>query len=91
MVYEPKVKYHEGDKSPPKISSGFFSWVSPLIHVKEGELLEKVGLDAVTFLRKCVNIRCLADHSRVLHRLFAPIALVIHGSCPCVLRGVGRS
>ncbi|KAG9119704.1 hypothetical protein FRC07_005134, partial [Ceratobasidium sp. 392] len=51
VIYEPKVKYHEGDKAPPKISSGFFSWVSPLIHTKEPELLEKIGLDAVTFLR----------------------------------------
>ncbi|QRV98162.1 hypothetical protein RhiJN_26181 [Ceratobasidium sp. AG-Ba] len=51
VIYEPKVKYHEGDKAPPKISSGFFSWVSPLIHTKEPELLDKIGLDAVTFLR----------------------------------------
>ncbi|KAG8768164.1 hypothetical protein FRC12_005735, partial [Ceratobasidium sp. 428] len=51
VIYEPKVKYHEGDKAPPRISSGFFSWVSPLIHTKEPELLEKIGLDAVTFLR----------------------------------------
>ncbi|KAJ1306005.1 hypothetical protein OPQ81_010720 [Rhizoctonia solani] len=51
VIYEPKAKYHEGDKSPPKINAGFFSWVSPLIHVKEPELLEKIGLDAVAFLR----------------------------------------
>ncbi|KEP52413.1 tranport-associated late exocytosis protein [Rhizoctonia solani 123E] len=51
VIYEPKAKYHEGDKSPPKINAGFFSWVSPLINVKEQELVEKIGLDAVTFLR----------------------------------------
>ncbi|CAE6359927.1 unnamed protein product [Rhizoctonia solani] len=51
VVYEPKAKYHEGDKSPPKINAGFFSWVSPLINVKEQELVDKIGLDAVTFLR----------------------------------------
>jgi hypothetical protein len=52
VIYEPKSKYHEGDKSPPKINTGFFSWVHPLIHVKEPELLDKIGLDAVAFLRK---------------------------------------
>ncbi|ELU41982.1 DUF221 domain-containing protein [Rhizoctonia solani AG-1 IA] len=51
VIYEPKSKYHEGDKSPPKISTGFFSWVQPLVHAKEPELLEKIGLDAVAFLR----------------------------------------
>lgn len=66
VVYEPKVKYHEGDKSPPKISSGFFSWVSPLIHTKEPELLDKIGLDAVTFLR----------FLRLLRWTFTGVALV---------------
>ncbi|KAG8712230.1 hypothetical protein FRC08_014855 [Ceratobasidium sp. 394] len=66
VVYEPKVKYHEGDKAPPKISSGFFSWVSPLIHTKEPELLEKIGLDAVTFLR----------FLRLLRWSFTAVALV---------------
>ncbi|KAI0035460.1 DUF221-domain-containing protein [Vararia minispora EC-137] len=51
VVYEPKVKYHEGDKAPPRISSGLFGWIGPLIHTKEPELVDKIGLDAVTFLR----------------------------------------
>jgi len=51
IVYEPKVKYHVGDKPPPQISDGFFSWLPPLIHTKEPELLDKVGLDSTTFLR----------------------------------------
>ncbi|KAM6502532.1 protein of unknown function DUF221 domain containing protein [Amanita muscaria] len=51
VIYEPKVKYHVGDKPPPRISSGFFGWLPPLINTQEPELLEKVGLDAVTFLR----------------------------------------
>ncbi|KAG9000852.1 hypothetical protein FRB94_005130 [Tulasnella sp. JGI-2019a] len=52
VIYEPKVKYFEGDKKPPpKINDGFFSWVSPLISMKEPELLDKIGLDAVAFLR----------------------------------------
>ncbi|KAH9952686.1 DUF221-domain-containing protein [Russula dissimulans] len=51
VVYEPKVKYHPDNKPPPQISSSLFGWISPLIHVKEPELVEKIGLDAATFLR----------------------------------------
>ncbi|KIY50261.1 DUF221-domain-containing protein [Fistulina hepatica ATCC 64428] len=51
IIYEPKVKYHVGAKPPPRISSSLFGWLPPLIHTKEPELLDKLGLDAVTFLR----------------------------------------
>lgn len=51
MIYEPKVKYHVGNKSPPPISDSFFGWLPPLVRTKEPELLDKVGLDAVAFLR----------------------------------------
>jgi len=44
-------KYYVGDKKPPRIKSGFFSWLPPLIYAKEPELLEKIGPDAVVFLR----------------------------------------
>jgi hypothetical protein len=54
-----QVKYYVGDKQPPKISDGFFSWLSPLMHTKEPELLDKVGLDAVTFLRFLRMLRWL--------------------------------
>ena len=50
-MYEPKVKYHVGDKKPPRISDSIFGWVSPLIHTKEPVLVEKIGLDAAVFLR----------------------------------------
>ena len=43
-------KYYTGDKKPPRIKSGFFSWL-PLIHVKEPELLQKIDPVAVAFLR----------------------------------------
>lgn len=33
------------------MADGFFSWVSPLVHTKEPELVDKIGLDAVAFLR----------------------------------------
>ncbi|KAF8583815.1 DUF221-domain-containing protein [Ramaria rubella] len=51
VVYQPKVKYHVGDKQPPPISNGVFAWIPPLIHSKEPYLLDKIGLDAVVFLR----------------------------------------
>ncbi|KAF8891775.1 DUF221-domain-containing protein [Infundibulicybe gibba] len=51
IIYEPKVKYHADDKPPPPISDSLFGWLPPLIHTKEPELMDKVGLDAVTFLR----------------------------------------
>ena len=51
MVYQPKVKYHVGDKQPPPISNGLFSWIPPLIHSKEPYLIDKIGLDAIVFLR----------------------------------------
>ncbi|THV05142.1 DUF221-domain-containing protein [Dendrothele bispora CBS 962.96] len=51
VIYEPKVKYHVGDKPPPRISDSLLGWLPPLVRTKEPELIEKVGLDAVTFLR----------------------------------------
>lgn len=51
IVYEPKVKYHVGDKKPPRMSDSLFGWLPPLLHTKEPELLQKIGPDAVTFLR----------------------------------------
>lgn len=45
------MKYHVGDKPPPRISDSLFGWLPPLINTKEPELLDKIGLDAVTFLR----------------------------------------
>ncbi|KAJ7244129.1 hypothetical protein B0H12DRAFT_1129504 [Mycena haematopus] len=52
IIYEPKVKYHVGEaKQPPRISDSLFGWLPPLIHTKEPELVDKIGLDAATFLR----------------------------------------
>lgn len=51
VIYEPKVKYHEGNKPPPRISDSVFGWLPPLVYTKEPELLDKIGLDAVAFLR----------------------------------------
>ncbi|KAJ7072663.1 hypothetical protein C8F01DRAFT_1104858 [Mycena amicta] len=52
IIYEPKVKYHVGDtKRPPRIDDSILGWLPPLIHTKEPELVDKIGLDAAAFLR----------------------------------------
>ncbi|KAH7883216.1 hypothetical protein F5I97DRAFT_1980176 [Phlebopus sp. FC_14] len=66
VIYEPKVKYHVGDKRPPRISDSLLGWLPPLIRTKEPELVEKLGLDAVTFLR----------FTRMTRALFSFIALL---------------
>ena len=66
IVYEPKVKHHVGDKPPPKISNSAFGWLLPLLYVKEPELLDKVGLDAVAFLQ----------FLRMLRWLFTCVAII---------------
>jgi hypothetical protein len=66
IIYEPKAKYHEENKEPPKISRSFFGWLSPLIRVKEPELVDKVGLDAVTFLRFLRMMRWLFTSLTIL-------------------------
>lgn len=39
------------EQPPPPISGSFFAWLSPVIHVKEHELIKTIGMDAVVFLR----------------------------------------
>ncbi|KIM40329.1 hypothetical protein M413DRAFT_73699 [Hebeloma cylindrosporum] len=66
IIYEPKVKYHEGAKPPPRISDSIFGWLPPLINTKEPELLDKIGLDAVAFLRFLRLMRTLFSGITVL-------------------------
>ncbi|KAG9312116.1 hypothetical protein JVU11DRAFT_7403 [Chiua virens] len=66
VIYQPKVKYHVGDKSPPRISDSLFGWLPPLYRTREPELLDKIGLDAVTFLR----------FTRMTRMMFSSIALL---------------
>jgi len=66
IIYEPKVKYHVGNKPPPRISNSIFGWLPPLVNTKEPELLDKLGLDAVAFLR----------FNRLMRSLFSSVALL---------------
>ncbi|KAF8911516.1 hypothetical protein CPB84DRAFT_1812352 [Gymnopilus junonius] len=66
IIYEPKVKYHEGDKPPPRISDSLLGWLPPLVFTKEQELLDKIGLDAVAFLRFLRLLRWLFSGITIL-------------------------
>ncbi|KAF7321527.1 Duf221 domain-containing protein [Mycena kentingensis (nom. inval.)] len=70
IIYEPKVKYHVGNKAPPTVRDTFCGWLPPLIHTKEPELLDKIGLDAVAFLR----------FLRLMRQIFAAVAILVCGS-----------
>jgi hypothetical protein len=61
-VYAPKIKYGlppptdplddpDYEPPPPPISNGFLAWLSPVLRLKEEQMIANVGLDAVTFLR----------------------------------------
>lgn len=51
VVYAPKLKYADGKHAPPQIGKGVFAWFGPVNGTKESQLVEKVGLDGVVFLR----------------------------------------
>ncbi|KAJ5561755.1 hypothetical protein N7535_003784 [Penicillium sp. DV-2018c] len=59
LVYAPKVKHADLKHAPPRVGKGMFAWVKPVIHTREAQLVETVGLDAAIFLRftkMCRNI-----------------------------------
>lgn len=51
IVYEPKLKYAEGQASCPPMPRNPFGWLLPLWRMKERDLLPIIGLDAVAYLR----------------------------------------
>jgi calcium permeable stress-gated cation channel len=70
IVYAPKLKYASEKRAPPPIGNGVFSWMRPVWQCTDEQLLEKIGLDAVLFLRfwrMCRNIfLCLAIGSAAI-------------------------
>ncbi|KAK5672208.1 hypothetical protein BDV3_000727 [Batrachochytrium dendrobatidis] len=50
-VYEPRLKFAEEDKRPQPLSASPVSWIKPSFFTDELELVGKIGLDAVMFLR----------------------------------------
>ncbi|GMK57068.1 hypothetical protein CspeluHIS016_0309080 [Cutaneotrichosporon spelunceum] len=61
-VYAPKLKYgkpppdnpHDDpdyEAPPPALSGSFFAWLSPVVRIKEHEMIQNIGMDATVFLR----------------------------------------
>jgi hypothetical protein len=59
VVYAPKLRNADEKHAPPRIEKGYFAWLTPLLKCHEADLLPKLGLDAIVFLRflrMCRNI-----------------------------------
>lgn len=50
-IYAPRAKHADAKHAPPLTTPGFFGWWPPIKAVSEQDLVEKIGLDAVVFLR----------------------------------------
>ncbi|KAK6354769.1 hypothetical protein TWF696_003905 [Orbilia brochopaga] len=51
VVYAPRLKHADARHAPPPIEKGYFAWLKPLIKCHEDDLWDKIGLDAIVFLR----------------------------------------
>lgn len=65
-VYEPKTIYHPSNKEPPRISSSFWGWIPPIFWTNEEDLLNRIGFDAIAFLRFLRLMRFLFTVSAVI-------------------------
>jgi len=50
-VYAPRAKHADEKHAPPPLGRGFFSWLKSARGGDEQQLVERIGLDAVVFLR----------------------------------------
>lgn len=50
-VYARRAKYADSKHAPPPLEKGLFAWARSVKQIEEQELVEKIGLDAVVFLR----------------------------------------
>ncbi|KAK5118112.1 hypothetical protein LTR62_004159 [Meristemomyces frigidus] len=66
VVYAPRAKHADSKHAPPPIEKGLFGWIPPLIHTKEQDLVDKVGLDAAIFLR----------FNRMLRNIFSVLSVL---------------
>ena len=69
VVYAPKLKYADDKHAPPVIGKGLLDWTPPLAKLHEAQLVEKIGLDAMVFLR----------FTKMLRNMFAVITVVAVG------------
>lgn len=66
LIYAPRTKYSDANHALPPMGKGPFSWIKPVAKAKEEMLLEKLGLDAVIFLR----------FARMLRNIFCVLAVI---------------
>ncbi|KAB9006567.1 hypothetical protein FH972_026921 [Carpinus fangiana] len=50
-VYAPRAKHADDRHAPPTIGRGLFTWFGPVRTAKDFDMVEKIGMDAVIFLR----------------------------------------
>lgn len=50
-VYAPKLKHVDDKHAPPPIGRKPWSWILPLMHTQEEQLIHTIGMDATIFLR----------------------------------------
>ncbi|KAF2681350.1 DUF221-domain-containing protein [Lentithecium fluviatile CBS 122367] len=65
-VYAPRAKHADSKHAPITLGRGPFGWLSAVKDVTEQDLVEKIGLDAVVFLR----------FLRMLRNIFAVLTVV---------------
>ncbi|KAI8892568.1 hypothetical protein BC833DRAFT_611308 [Globomyces pollinis-pini] len=56
-TYEPKLKYAVERKKPQPLTNTLFGWLKAIFEIEEVETIDKIGLDAVMFLRY-VSLGC---------------------------------
>lgn len=66
LVYAPRSKYADTAHALPPMGKGIFGWVKPVWAASEDLLTEKLGLDAVIFLR----------FTRMLRNVFCVLAVI---------------
>lgn len=56
-VYAPRAKHADEKHRPQPLANGPFDWIKAVTQTKEQELVDKIGLDAVLFMRFLRMIR----------------------------------
>ncbi|OXV09312.1 hypothetical protein Egran_02926 [Elaphomyces granulatus] len=51
VIYAPKLKHADQKHSPPPVGKGLFAWLHPVLHTKEEDVADRIGMDATIFLR----------------------------------------
>jgi hypothetical protein len=51
LVYAPRLRHVDEKHAPPQLGKGYFSWFTPLMKCHELDLVDRIGMDAIIFLR----------------------------------------